>query len=123
MSSTLDLFSSWWVGAGVGVVAHVASCSMLVCLVVMCLKGLKPATERGPLAVRGCENLQCQDPPCRRPASDSCHPNHPRPKHPAPPFRVVLAGSDGWFYNLSAASQTTLKDIIRDGFLHPKENK
>lgn len=32
-------------------------------------------------------------------------------------------GSDGWFYNLNAASKTTLRDIIYDGFLHPTSVK
>ncbi|GAB4815760.1 hypothetical protein N2152v2_002806 [Parachlorella kessleri] len=32
-------------------------------------------------------------------------------------------GSDGWFYSLTAAPRTTLRDIIHDGFLHPTQNK
>ncbi len=40
---------------------------------------------------------------------------------PSPPCRPP--GSDGWFYNLNSASQASLRDIIRDGFLYPKDNK
>lgn len=32
-------------------------------------------------------------------------------------------GSDGWFYPLHAAQNTSLREIIHDGFLHPKDAK
>eukprot|EP00887_Chlorella_sp_A99_P002926 scaffold24.g2926.t1 len=32
-------------------------------------------------------------------------------------------GSDGWFYNREGAAQTSLHEIIQDGFLHPKATK
>jgi hypothetical protein len=32
-------------------------------------------------------------------------------------------GSDGWFYNLKGAANTSLREIIHDGFLYPKEAK
>ncbi|PSC67382.1 E3 ubiquitin-ligase [Micractinium conductrix] len=32
-------------------------------------------------------------------------------------------GSDGWFYPQHAAESTSLREIIHDGFLHPKETK
>ena len=33
------------------------------------------------------------------------------------------AGSDGWFYPQHAAENTSLREIIHDGFLHPKDAK
>jgi hypothetical protein len=33
------------------------------------------------------------------------------------------AGSDGWFYPQHAAENASLREIIHDGFLHPKESK
>lgn len=32
-------------------------------------------------------------------------------------------GSDGWFYNLKVAQHASLREIIHDGFLYPKETK
>jgi len=32
-------------------------------------------------------------------------------------------GSDGWFYNLNVAQHASLREIIHDGFLYPKETK
>lgn len=32
-------------------------------------------------------------------------------------------GSDGWFYNLNIAQHASLREIIYDGFLYPKETK
>ncbi|PRW33691.1 CBS domain [Chlorella sorokiniana] len=32
-------------------------------------------------------------------------------------------GSDGWFYPQHAAENTSLREIIHDGFLHPKDSK
>ncbi len=32
-------------------------------------------------------------------------------------------GSDGWFYPQHAAENTSLREIIHDGFLHPKDAK
>ena len=32
-------------------------------------------------------------------------------------------GSDGWFYNLNVAQHASLREIIYDGFLYPKETK
>lgn len=32
-------------------------------------------------------------------------------------------GSDGWFYNLAKASHSSLREIVHDGFLHPKQAK
>ena len=32
-------------------------------------------------------------------------------------------GSDGWFYNLNIAQHASLREIVHDGFLYPKETK
>ena len=32
-------------------------------------------------------------------------------------------GSDGWFYNLNVAKHASLREIIHDGFLNPKDSK
>ena len=32
-------------------------------------------------------------------------------------------GSDGWFYNLKAAQHASLREIVHDGFLYPKDSK
>ena len=65
------------------------------------------------------DSLPCVPAPRSHPAS------HPSPF--PPPGKCIKdlksLGSDGWFYNLNAAAATTLRDIIHDGFLHPKQNK
>ena len=42
---------------------------------------------------------------------------------PTPRLPRCPAGSDGWFYPQHAAESTSLREIIHDGFLHPKETK
>ena len=44
---------------------------------------------------------------------------HPTNTPRAPP----LTGSDGWFYAEAAATKASLREIVHDGFLHPRDNK
>lgn len=37
--------------------------------------------------------------------------------------QLKCLGSDGWFYNLKAAQHASLREIIYNGFLHPKDSK
>lgn len=41
----------------------------------------------------------------------------------APPPLAPRAGSDGWFYPQHAAENASLREIIHDGFLYPKDSK
>ncbi len=49
------------------------------------------------------------------------------PRRPVPTLHMYAplcrAGSDGWFYPQHAAENASLREIIHDGFLHPKDNK
>jgi hypothetical protein len=57
---------------------------------------------------------------CRVPApADLLLPPSSLPPCPPP----CPAGSDGWFYPQHAAENASLREIIHDGFLHPKESK